>query len=423
MLSPCFFVTIFRLHIVCMLMSGDFFRYSSFQGEIVIGLVWAKDDKEEEVEDDNKKNDKNDDSDFPSIQPSQSPSRSPTQNPTKRITRRTNSPTVLPTNKEIAIVNTPSPSPPPSPPPSPLPTNTPTNIITNNPSEPTVPFTISEVRLPEITIDIITVVDDIFSFAALLLDDGGDKDGNNSIGNGDIDSSNNNNNREGLNNFFRRFIGDLLVASRVVDSSTLESIDLEIALLPSKDDNEDGGKDSNSANTSLLEKTLDNKESATKFTPMRIVLNGRMFHYVEGTTEGANEDEKNDVLLLGDFMSHTLAVYFSFWSTDEMVSTLSDFGLTNPKITSVSVDGKIILVAVDTSSDASPDGESNNNYVNDGGGGGGTGNLLIVPNDGVSTTSSENIVGRLSSSNAMVHTIEVLLFADLALCLAWTILV
>lgn len=418
-------------------MSGDFFRYSSItssRGEIVIGLVWAKEDREKE--DNNKKNDKNDDSEFPSMQPSQSPSRSPTRNPTKRPTTRnptriptrpptrlptrlptslpTSSPTVLPTNKEVTIENTPSPSPPP------LPTNTPTNIITNSPSEPTIPLTISVVRLPEITIDIITVVDDIFSFAALLLDDGGDGYGNNSNGNGDIDSSNNNNYREGLNNFFRRFVEDLLIASRVVNSSTLESIDLEIALLPSKDD-EDGGKDNNNANTSLLEKTLDNKESATKFTPMRIVLNGKMFHYVEETTMGANEDEKKDVLLLEDFMSHTLAVYFSFWSTDEMVSTLSDFGLTNPKITSVSVDGKIILVAADTSSDAAPDGESNNNYVNDGGGG--TGNLLIVPNDGVSTTSSENIVGRSISSNAMVRTIEVLLFADLALFLAWTILV
>ena len=410
-------LTLFRLHIYCMLLSGGFFRscFISITGTgkiaMPLGLVSAKEDKEDDKEkddkkkDDKKKDDKNNDTELPSMQPSLSPSKKPTHYPTKRpITQsptrnpRTNPPTVLPINKDNTIQNLE---------PSSL------SHLTNFPSGPIIPLTISEVRLPEITIDIISVVDDVFSFAALLLEDGGiERDAINCNGINDCS----NNNRKGLNDFFRRFVEDLLIASRVIDSSVLESIDLEIALLPSKDD------DNENDDTSLLIKTLNDYEPAAKFTPMRIVLDGKMSYYTEKNTnnDDENEDKEKDELSLEDFISHTLTVYFTFWKTDEMVSKLSDFGLTNPQITSVSVDGKLILVAGDTTSGTVTNDESNNN-VN---GGDETGNLLIVSNDGnkpVSIKISENVVERSISSRAALRT-KLMLIAP-ALISIWTVLV
>ncbi|OEU16710.1 hypothetical protein FRACYDRAFT_261356 [Fragilariopsis cylindrus CCMP1102] len=282
-------------------------------------------DKNKQNEDNNKQNnnggggggggDKNDvDTESPSMQPSKSPTQNPTRRPTTRSPTRGPRTTGLPTR---------------------LPTNSPTNLPTASP-------VVSEVRLPEISIDITTVVEDIFSFAALLLDDG-------------------NNNREGLNIFFRQFVKDLLIAK------------------------------------------------STKFTPMRIVLDGTMSYYVEEGESTAAAD--NNVLLIEDNMSYTLAVYFSFWTTDEMVKTLSDFGLSDPKITSVSVDGKVILVVPTTTTTASTssitddNGSGDNNDNNNSGDVGG--NLLVVPNANdpasITSSSSEDDVTAIVSRS---HTIQ-----------------
>ena len=347
------------------------------------GLVYAQggEDKEEQEdkEDDNNKqnedknkqnedNNKQDKNDVDTESPSMQPSKSPTQNPTRRPTTR--SPTRGPRTTGL---------------PTRLPTNSPTNLPTASP-------VVSEVRLPEISIDITTVVEDIFSFAALLLDDG-------------------NNNREGLNIFFRQFVKDLLIASRVVTSSTLESIDLKISLLPSKgdeddDDNDDDDDEDEDSSSSVELETTRSSES-TKFTPMRIVLDGTMSYYVKEGESTAAAD--NNVLLIEDNMSYTLAVYFSFWTTDEMVKTLSDFGLSDPKITSVSVDGKVILVVPTTTTTASTStitdnngsGDNNNNNNGDVGG-----NLLVVPNANdpasIPSSSEDDVTAIVSRS----HTIQ-----------------
>jgi hypothetical protein len=374
--------SIFRLLIISMLLSGDFIQYSftsTGRKSISAGLVYAQgEDKEdtavvqqEDKEDDTKNqngngaggDDKNDvDSEFPSMQPS----KSPTQNPTRRPTTRT--PTRGPITQTTTTTR--------------LPTNSPTVLPTSKAIT-----TISEVRLPEISIDITTVVNDIFSFAALLLDDG-------------------NNNREGLNIFFQKFVEDLLIASRVVSSSTLESIDLQISLLPSKDEDYEN-EEEDSLSSVELEKT---RSSSTEFTPMRIVLDGTMSYYVED--DESTTDSDNNVLLLEDNMSHTLAVYFSFWTTDEMVTTLSDFGLSDPIITSVSVDGKLILVVPTTTTSSSGSITDNNGSDNNDNGNVG-GNLLVVPNgnDPVSITSSssDGVAAVVSSSSTLQY--SKLLFA------------
>ena len=352
------------------------------------GLVYAqggedKEEQEDKEDDNNKQNeDKNkqnnngnggggggggggDKNDVETESPSMQPSKSPTQNPTRRPTTR--SPTRGPRTTGL---------------PTRLPTNSPTNLPTASPF-------VSEVRLPEISIDITTVVDDIFSFAALLLDDG-------------------NNNREGLNIFFRQFVKDLLIASRVVTSSTLESIDLKISLLPSKgdedDDDNDDDDDRDEDSSSSVELETTRSSESTKFTPMRIVLDGTMSYYVKEGESTAAAD--NNVLLIEDNMSYTLAVYFSFWTTDEMVKTLSDFGLSDPKITSVSVDGKVILV-VPTTTTASTSTITDNNGSGDNNNNGDVGgNLLVVPNanDPASITSSleDDVTAIVSRS----HTIQ-----------------
>ena len=202
---------------------------------------------------------------------------------------------------------------------------------------------------------------------------------------------------------------DLLIASRVVTSSTLESIDLKISLLPSKDDEDDNDNDDDDEDedsSSSVEVETTRSSESTKFTPMRIVLDGTMSYYVKEGESTAAAD--NNVLLIEDNMSYTLAVYFSFWTTDEMVKTLSDFGLSDPKITSVSVDGKVILVvpttttaSTSTITDNNGSGDNNNNNNGDVGG-----NLLVVPNanDPASiTSSSEDDVTAIVSRS---HTIQ-----------------
>ena len=246
-------------------------------------------------------------------------------------------------------------------------------------------------------------------FAALLLDEN------------DIDGSSdtlNNSKREGLNAFFKQFTVDLLVASQALSSSSLESLDLEIKLLPSENDEE--------ASTTPISKasaSTSASASATNFTPMRIVIDGTMVYHLEDEDESSGEDEDGNhhMMLLEDKISHTLTAYFSFWRTDEMNSRLSEYGLSNPQITAVRVDGKVILVAATNNA-----GADNNNNVSGAGGGGGDGNLLVVPTNDAAAGMSIN--GSASSSSK--HKIKssspfftLVVIAGSTLVVLWTVLV
>lgn len=261
----------------------------------------------QDKEDDKNKNKK--DTESPTEQPTRNPTRSPSRDPTR------------------------------------LPTSSP-KLPTSSPSQKAF-----EARLPEIRIDITTVVDDIFSFAALLLD--GDAS--------DISDTNDSNNKEGLNAYFESFVVDLLIASEIVTSSSLDSVDVEIKILPLDEEDEDQGAASSSSSSTVV----------TNGTPVRIAIEGNMFYYSEADEGEGSDDIDMNVMLLEDKMSHTLAVYFSFWSTAEMLSRLSEYGLTDPQITAVRVDDKLILVA----------GVTNIGNTNEDGSGGKIDNLLVAPTD------------------------------------------
>jgi len=313
-------VIIFRLLIVSVLLSGRFVFQSSSQCLVLAGD--DKDDGKDQQEDDKDKdkNNKKDYSEFPSEQQSMHPSRSPSRYPTRY-------PTQIPTTK--------------------LPTSSPTGKS-------------FEAQLPEIKIDILTVVDDIFLFAALLLD--GDVSG--------ISNNNTLNNKNCLNAYFESFVVDLLIASEVVTSSSLDMVDIEIKFLPLNDEDEDKGIISSSPTTPT-------NEALMNVTPVRIAIEGKMVYHLEDDDGETSDYISYDVMLLEDKMSHTLAVYFSFWRTDEMLSKLSEYGLTDPRITAVRVDDKLILVAANTNPLSGGDTDSDNN--NDAVSGGNNGNMLVAP--------------------------------------------
>jgi hypothetical protein len=302
--------TMFRLLILGVLLSGGLVFQSSSQC-LVLAQGGKENEKNKQDKEDNKK--QKDESEFPSEQPSRNPTRSPSRFPTRRPTQN--------------------------------PSNDPT-LPTSSPSR-----TAFEARLPEIKIDITTVVHDIFSFASLLLD--GDANG--------MSDTNDSNNREGLNAYFESFVVDLLIASEVVTSSSLDSVDVEIKILPLDDEDDDQGAVSSSSSSTVV----------SNGTPVRIAIEGNMFYYFEADEGEISDNIDMNVVLLEDKMSHTLAVYFSFWSTDEMLSRLSEYGLTDPQITAVRVDDKLILVAGDTNSD----------NTNEDGSGGNNDNLLVAPTD------------------------------------------
>lgn len=314
-------VTIFRLLITSVLLSGVF--QSSPQC-----FVLAQGGKENEKKDEKDKNKKKNYSESPTEQPSVPPSLSPSGYPT----------TLSPSDA-----------------PSTVPTFSPTRRI-------------FEAGLPEIKIDILTFVDDIFSFAAILLDGDGDADG--------ISDTNTSNNKGGLNAYFESFVEDLLIASEVVTSSSLDSVDVNFQFLPLDDEEDNQG----TVQSSLAQETPTSK-AVTNATPVRIAIKGKMLYHVEADEGDISDDVdvSHDVLLLEDNMSHALAVYFSFWRTDEMVSMLSEYGLTDPQITAVRVDDKLILVAANSNPQNSVEiGNSNN--INDVGDDD-SGNLLVVPSD------------------------------------------
>ena len=323
--------TIFRMLIACVLLSGGFI----FQSPSQCFVSAEKDDQKDEKDKDKDKNkdkdkDKNNDKDkdknkdlteWPSEQPSLRPTHSPTGSPTRPVTPRpTNIPTVPPTG---------------------IPTSSPTKFA-------------FEAALPEINIDITTVVDDIFSFAALLLD----KDVIETGDNNDV------NNRNGLNAYFERFVIDLLIASEAVTPSSLDSVNLEVKFLPLEDE-EIAPSSSQTATTNT---------AATTGTPVRISIKGKM-KYLLG--EGETSDEI-DISLLEDRMCFSLAVYFTFWSTDGMRASLSEYGVKNPQITAVRVDDKLILVAADPNQ---VDGDTGRDDTSGIDGGSDDGNLLVVPTD------------------------------------------
>lgn len=293
--------TIFRLLLLSVLLSGGFVFQSSSQC-----LVLAQ------KENDKNKQDKEDDKNKKDTEP---PTKQPTRNPTRNPSR---GPTRLPTRN---------------------PTSSP-KLPTSSPSRKAL-----EARLPEIKIDITTVVDNIFSFAALLLDS----------------DTNDSNNKEGLNAYFESFVVDLLIASEVVTSSSLDSVDVEIKILPLDEEEEDQGTASSSSSSTVV----------TNGTPVRIAIEGNMFYYFYSDEGEVSDDIDMNVMLLEAKMSHTLAVYFSFWRTDEMLSRLSEYGLTDPQITAVRVDDKLILVA----------GVTNSDNTNEDGSGGKNDNLLVAPTD------------------------------------------
>jgi hypothetical protein len=307
--------TIFRLLLFSVLLSGGFVFQSSSQC-LVLAQKNDQQDKQDKQDKEDDKNQIKKETEQPTRNPTRSPSRGPTRNPTS------------------------SPK---------LPTSSPSQKA-------------FEARLPEIRIDITTVVDDIFSFAALLLD--GDASG--------ISDTNDSNNKEGLNAYFESFVVDLLIASEIVTSSSLDSVDVEIKILPLDEEDEDQGAASSSSSV------------VTNGTPVRIAIEGNMFYYSEADEGEGSDDIDMNVMLLEDKMSHTLAVYFSFWSTAEMLSRLSEYGLTDPQITAVRVDDKLILVA----------GVTNIGNTNEDGSGVKIDNLLVAPTDiadGMENSASSSI--------------------------------
>jgi len=324
-------VTIFRILVASFLLSGGFVFQPSSQC-----LVLAQGGKENEKNKEDKENDKDKNKKNYSESPSEHPSGQPSIYPSR-------SPSWYPSQAPI------------------VPTNFPSNIPTSSPTRKAF-----EATLPDIKIDIRVKVDDIFSFAALLLD--GDANG--------ISNASTLSNRDGLNAFFESFVMDLLIASEVVTSSSLDSVDIEIKFLPLDDeDNNQGTVSSSSSTTTSI---------ATNVTPVRIAIEGKMIYHIEADDGEMRDDVdiSHSVMLLEDKMSHTLAVYFSFWSTDEMISRLSEYGLTDPHITAVRVDDKLILVAADSNP---PNGDTNsdNNNEADIGNDSDNGNLLVAPADTV----------------------------------------
>lgn len=250
------------------------------------------------------------------------------------------------------------------------PSSSPTKFPTSSPTKEAV-----EASLPEIKIDITTVVDDVFTFAALLLD----------ADDSEINDTDDLNNRDLLNAYFESFIEDLLIAGEIVPSSALYSVDVEVKFLPL--DNEEAS----SSVTTPTTKTVSNG------TPVRIAIQGKMTYALEVDGEtGDDIDRNSDGMLLEDKMSHTLAVYFGFWSTDEMLSKLSEFGLTDPRITAVRVDDELILVA------ANPN-PPNNGYIN-GDNIGDNSNLLVPPTDSADDIESFDFTSITAGGSALGRT-------------------
>lgn len=309
-------VTIFHLLVASVLLSGVF--QSSSQCFVSGKEDEKKDDKDKD------KNKKKDYSESPSAQPSTSPTHSPSGYPTTQISSDA---------------------------PSTLPTFSPTRRI-------------FEAQLPEIKIDILTFVDDIFSFAAILLD--GDANG--------MSDTSNSNNKISLNDYFESFVEDLLIASEVVTSSSLDSVDVNFQFLPLDEEIDNQGTVQSS-----LAQEAPTSNAITNATPVRIAIKGKMLYHFEADEGDIGDDvvRSNDVLLLEDNVSHALAVYFSFWRTDEMVSKLSEYGLTDPQITAVSVDDKLILVAANSNPKNNVEVGNSNNV--DDVGDDDSSNLLVVP--------------------------------------------
>lgn len=313
--------------------------------------------KDKEDKEDNKdKNNKKDVTEFPSTEPTMAPSIA-TPSPSRYPTR---SPTQFPTQ---------------------LPTGLPTN-------SPTAEETFA-VALPKIEINLVAVIDDIFLFAALL------SDGNENDPNG-IDSVEATNNRDALNRYFETFVKDLLIASDVVSSSTLETVELDIELLPLSDGETEG-------DLSLPAGRVE----ASNVTPIQIAIDGDMLYRIEDNDQ--EDDEANgsdrkkesggttaaatiDPSLLEEKMGHILAVYFSFWKTDEMIARLSEFGLTDPFITAVRVDDELVLVASEPEEAVGDNSGSSSD--ND--------NRLVVPSavSGNSTVGTIESVSKLTSGSS-----------------------
>mmetsp|Transcript_15634 Transcript_15634/g.33799 ORF Transcript_15634/g.33799 Transcript_15634/m.33799 type:complete len:409 (+) Transcript_15634:134-1360(+) len=331
-----------RLWMVCLLLSGDWFVFrtasTSSSPTCTFVCVASAQGNDKNKQDDKNKNKNKKTTESPTATPTAAPK--PTPKPTRPPTRF---PTHAPTHRPTLV-------------PSAMPTGAPsTSSRSGSPS-----YRSLEALLPELTFEIVTVVDDVFSFASLL-----EQHNSNNIANSNANNiansnsiANNYDDYDDLNAFFRDFFVDLLVASRVVSTSALDSVDLGIQFLPSqrktrKITGTTEAEASGSAMSPWLSgsRTAANAAAATAATatlagnpndtPMRIVIDGTMIYRLDNH----NQNQNQNVLLLEDKISHTLAVYFSFWSTDEMTTRLEDYGFKDPRITAVWVDDKVILVA------------------------------------------------------------------------------
>eukprot|EP00536_Pseudo-nitzschia_multiseries_P018412 jgi/Psemu1/55475/gm1.55475_g len=355
-----------RLWVVGLLLSGGFISVLA-QGNNDNKKARQQNDKDKAQNDKDKDKNKNKgkQTNFPSSQPTPLPSGSPSA-------AASSGPTGVPTFDPITATPTHL-----------LETKAPTLPPTSGPS-----LASAEAYLPEITFDIVTVVDDVFSFAALL----------------EQHQNNDDPDDDGLKAFFRKFFVDLLVASRVVATDALDSVDLDVQLLPSESDKTQQESNSfeampKSATATAAAAGATAENANPDDTAMRVVIDGTMVYH----PHTGDEDEDESILLLEDKMSHTLAVYFSFWKTDEMVAMLSEYGLKDPRIRAVRVDDKVILTA-DQSAGTEGDG-------------------LVVPTDsGSISAAAESSAAALESSSGHGSSSGRVVAATSVLVVLWTAL-
>ncbi len=176
-----------------------------------------------------------------------------------------------------------------------------------------------QAKLPKINIDITIVVNDLITFTALLL---GKKDTS--------DPGENKENVNRVNAYFANFVTDILLVSEVIMPSSLESVDVDVNFLPMEFED--------------TSRTPTSRNASSGRTPVRISIAGKM-NYI---SEDGQPSDQIDISVLEDRVSYSLEAYFAFWSTDEMCASLSEYGLTDPRITAVRVDDNLILVDADS---------------------------------------------------------------------------
>jgi hypothetical protein len=137
--------------------------------------------------------------------------------------------------------------------------------------------------------------------------------------------------------FFQELVETLLVANRIMSATSLHSTELQVFI-------------GNAPDAAAI-----SKSPSTDASLLQISLDGMIYYHPVEVTSAANaktnegiDDEEEKIK---ESISHSFVVYLTFWGASDLETRLEECGFVNPTITSVRVDGREVITAVQEGDD------------------------------------------------------------------------